>query len=530
MLRWAAFALRPLTINEIAEAVLINEDEDLPTNELPDVVDDDYIGSEILDLCSPLLEVRRLNSELEAGKQTVHLAHFTVKQFLVGRLPTGVWQNETLRASNERIQHTMLARSCLWYIQSRQAWQNNAYGSPCQKAFRDYSATAWHTHVKSGVSLDRDSHTSENIHKFMNEAHPYWSAWKTWFDKQDKSQEILEDDHDSLGPPYHAIRLGLDAVAIIKIRELGSEGLLGGAYRPMLDLCCLQGLIEPVKEVLDAGVNVDTRGYASITPLYSASRNGCLALVEYLLHRGAKISVANQHGWTPINSAANQGHLEIVKLLLERGSDITVATNDGQTPLSYAAESEHEALFHLLFENNAAALSIPDILGRTPIVHAIRGGRSSIFDFILMYQGTDVNSQDHYGSTVLSLAARFGRSAMVQQLLALPTVDVWSADIFGFTALSWARSQGHDDITQSIAKRCESYDTCMTETAIPIVRRNVSTGTDFCDLCLAELGETWYGCNSCFEGFAICSDCRKLGAYCLVHCHDLVTIQQEQNR
>ncbi|KAK4105359.1 hypothetical protein N658DRAFT_503520 [Parathielavia hyrcaniae] len=118
LLRWAAFALRPLTIDEITEAVLIDEDcEALPTHELPDAIDDEYIGSEILGFCGPLLEVRGSHPVSAAGNQTVHLAHFTIREFLVRRLPTGgIWQNENLRASNERIQHTILARSCLWQL------------------------------------------------------------------------------------------------------------------------------------------------------------------------------------------------------------------------------------------------------------------------------------------------------------------------------------------------------------------------------------------------------------------------------
>ncbi|KAL2196937.1 prion-inhibition and propagation-domain-containing protein [Corynascus similis CBS 632.67] len=107
LLRWAAFALRPLTVDEIVEAVLIDEDcEDLPTNELPDAIDDDYIGTEILELCAPLLEVRGSHLAPAVGSRTLHLTHFTVREFLVKRLPAGaIWQNENLRASNEYMQH-----------------------------------------------------------------------------------------------------------------------------------------------------------------------------------------------------------------------------------------------------------------------------------------------------------------------------------------------------------------------------------------------------------------------------------------
>jgi hypothetical protein len=48
ILRWTAFALRPLTISEITEALLIVDNdncEDLSVDELPDTIDEDYISS-----------------------------------------------------------------------------------------------------------------------------------------------------------------------------------------------------------------------------------------------------------------------------------------------------------------------------------------------------------------------------------------------------------------------------------------------------------------------------------------------------
>ncbi|KXH60745.1 hypothetical protein CSAL01_09370 [Colletotrichum salicis] len=52
LLRWAAFALRPLAAAEITEAVLVNDvDDEYPSAELPDRVDDEYTDSEILYPC-----------------------------------------------------------------------------------------------------------------------------------------------------------------------------------------------------------------------------------------------------------------------------------------------------------------------------------------------------------------------------------------------------------------------------------------------------------------------------------------------
>ncbi|KAI8689143.1 hypothetical protein NCS55_00170400 [Fusarium keratoplasticum] len=90
LLRWTAFALRPLTINEITEAALILESEDLPLEDLPDAVDDDYVNSEIVGLCGPLLEVRNDPADPSLGRRTVHLPHFSVRQYL-RQLPTPDW-------------------------------------------------------------------------------------------------------------------------------------------------------------------------------------------------------------------------------------------------------------------------------------------------------------------------------------------------------------------------------------------------------------------------------------------------------
>ncbi|KAK4173963.1 hypothetical protein QBC36DRAFT_313395 [Triangularia setosa] len=246
LLSWAVFAMRPLTVDEITEAVLIvQDDEDLLADELPDTVDDDYIENEIRKLCSLLLEIRNSHPESTLGSQTVHLAHFTIRQFLVGRLPIrDIWQNVGLRASNEQIQHTILARPCLWYVQSRQTWEDgaNVHGSPFQRALRNYVAEFWHAHVKSGVSIKRELATMKRVLEFMSEAHACWDAWRKWLDTHDEeTKQEVQDEKIQPGLPYYALKLGLDAVAVCHIRKFKHEQSVNCTGRSVLDLCCVQG-------------------------------------------------------------------------------------------------------------------------------------------------------------------------------------------------------------------------------------------------------------------------------------------------
>ncbi|KAK1579336.1 prion-inhibition and propagation-domain-containing protein, partial [Colletotrichum navitas] len=127
LLRWAAFSVRPLTVFEITGAVLVNEDcDDLPLDEFPDSVDDDYVDSEILGLCGSLIEVQ--GSQSPAGWRKVHLTHFSVKEYLLFKIPsrgTVLIANEKLRAVNESIESTALAKLCLQYIRFPRVWDSS---------------------------------------------------------------------------------------------------------------------------------------------------------------------------------------------------------------------------------------------------------------------------------------------------------------------------------------------------------------------------------------------------------------------
>lgn len=66
ILRWVTFSLRSLTVLELTEALAVVDDDDNCENScdgfqldlLPDEYDQDYVDDQILDLCSPFLELR----------------------------------------------------------------------------------------------------------------------------------------------------------------------------------------------------------------------------------------------------------------------------------------------------------------------------------------------------------------------------------------------------------------------------------------------------------------------------------------
>ena len=88
LLRWTVFAARPLTVLEMTEALAVREDDsdNLQSEEIPDVVDDEYINDEILDLCGSLVEIRDAGPEKHPKDKTVGLVHHSVREFLLSRI------------------------------------------------------------------------------------------------------------------------------------------------------------------------------------------------------------------------------------------------------------------------------------------------------------------------------------------------------------------------------------------------------------------------------------------------------------
>ncbi len=100
--------------------------------------------------------------------------------------------------------------------------------------------------------------------------------------------------------------------------------------------------------MLDAGADIDAKGYLGRTPLMTAAEHGHSSVVKVLLEHGAGLE-RRLNGETALFYAARSGSLECVRLLLEHGADLEAATPAGDNALSvaYANHNAHTML-HLL--------------------------------------------------------------------------------------------------------------------------------------------------------------------------------------
>ena len=78
----------------------------------------------------------------------------------------------------------------------------------------------------------------------------------------------------------------------------------------------LSGNIKAIKQHLDAGTDVNAKGWSEWTPLYRAVREGHKEVAELLIANGADVSAKNRYGKTLLDFAED----EIADLLRKHGA------------------------------------------------------------------------------------------------------------------------------------------------------------------------------------------------------------------
>lgn len=129
-------------------------------------------------------------------------------------------------------------------------------------------------------------------------------------------------------------------------------------------LAAHRGELDKVKQLLDAGADVNYRNEDSMTPLMFAVTSDHLDIVNELIRRSADITTAAMNGATALHLAANFGHIEILKKIIDTHlaelNDLNAQDNRGQTALHGAAEGGMVNSVMLLLQKGADATIVDD--------------------------------------------------------------------------------------------------------------------------------------------------------------------------
>ena len=106
----------------------------------------------------------------------------------------------------------------------------------------------------------------------------------------------------------------------------------------LLDHACDVGDTAVVEALIDAGCNVNCRGYQGDTPIMRATCEGHEEIVKKLILAGANLAKLNDLGYTALHYAASHKHIQCGILLAEAGASLSAKNDFSETPLDVGGD------------------------------------------------------------------------------------------------------------------------------------------------------------------------------------------------
>lgn len=274
----------------------------------------------------------------------------------------------------------------------------------------------------------------------------------------------LLDENGNSALDFAARENAGEVVKILLSTKEGAKQLNGNVS--ILVNASEEGALPVVRQLKEAGANVNAPDENGTTPLMAASEEGQEQVVQYLLSVGAEVNAKTKEAWTALAFAARENQPEVIQLLLAKKADLEARctyrsissygnrnkpTNltfyQGSTPLMVAIEENAVESVKILLENRAnanitigkAKLEIPanydwkaayainpndpnaalkpeyNTQGWTPLMEAAEQGNETIIK-LLLAAGADTNAKTSTGLTAVSVAQKAGNAAIVQLL------------------------------------------------------------------------------------------------------------------
>lgn len=469
-LQWLAYSERPLSLNELAEAVVLGPERCAIHDR--DRLLDPY---QVLHICSSLVVLGNEDSqsELEEGDYVhdsgeegkfVSFAHFSVKEYITSeRIRIGPLSRFHVSLADS---HAFIAKTCLSYLlnlDSADSWPEGKSRTHILRAYPlvEYAAIYWPAHlstlkghtdheddvtVLASTLLGPESWAFFNWLRIHDPVRSICFSEKGAMDSEEGSTGVWF--HDEFYPPplYYASRLKLPGLAQSLLDKGADVNRIGGDVHTALHAACAADYIMPshvagdpsletMKVLLDRGAEVDIKNDENCTPLYECIFREKWSEARLLVDRGANVNLMSDWGCTPLNTAIRRGHEDMVRLLVDKGADVEAVRSvieGGGTVL--------HTVLNGLDKREEYSLPFDDVYLR-------------ITEFLLEH-GANVDAEKQNGCTVLHGAARQANEAMVQLLLGKgAAIDAKSGD--GQTALHMVAHLWHDIAVEELWIRRE---------------------------------------------------------------------------
>ena len=464
-LRWLTFAYTPLSVQELAEALVVSLDQTQPAfseEDLPRNIDAEYIDGEIKNLCGSLIELREDTKDLGPQSTTVRLVHASVHDFLVSKLPLPSFVGSNPGYSYlSTAQHAQLAAQCIRFLDCAETWVST---SQTPLSFTKYAAVSWFRHFQdSGKDFGP---ITTLVNNFMRRGNPNFARWRVLYEER-----RISNTRKPGTSFYYACLFGL-VPAMDFLRN--SEGLLdlnvrGGEYCTPLQAVCSTGDNEAFDRLIHWKADVTVRGGRFGNAFNAAAYHNRIDMMKSLVARESAPHTLRTEMHGAMTTAAGQGHIEIVEFLLHQGANIGLLQSYSlymqsrsqmvlwrlASPLHAATASRHLNVVTLLVEHGAD-VDLQDLDETTALHIAVKKNSLEIVELLLHYNANP--NLTGYDGGALRLAARHGHLNIAMQLIERKAIlDL--QDPLGRTPLHEAAENGHVKVVQYLCTRGADINT-----------------------------------------------------------------------
>ncbi|KAF5510909.1 Ankyrin-3 [Colletotrichum siamense] len=448
LLQFIVYAERPMTLKEAVEIVATNVEDQRPHFDVSCRVFDD---NDILSHCPSLVSVIDVHDDGDVT-QELHLAHFSVKEYLLLR--------EDFHHMNASI---AITTSCLVYLRDIEGhrWRLKkdfplaTYAAQCLMNFAAVAEVS--ENVATLIVTFLQSEKTFQRWNFLYEADLEWVSYL---------------DIPKGSRLYYACIAGLLKVATSMINAgLDVNAQQGGIHGNPLQAASYHGHLDIVQLLLDNEADVNAQGGKCGNALQAASLNGHLGIVELLLDKNASMdSQSGTHG-NALQAASCGGHLQIVQLLLENDADVAARGGCYGNALHAASANGHSDIVGLLLSKHTSS----NVQGRIyddALTAAVRQGHIRIVEKLLE-SNADPSTPASYNEMAIEVACSNGHFNIAQLLLE-GVHDLEPQNGFYTGALRAACARGRQDMVQLLFDK--SADIYAHENIIGSLLQSASIG------------------------------------------------------
>ncbi|KAA8893974.1 ankyrin repeat-containing domain protein [Sphaerosporella brunnea] len=410
ILQWVTWAMRPLTLEELAIAIAIRTDMS-SLSEIEDDIETD--PRKVLRLIfGPMLKI-----EVD---DTVHLVHQSAKDFLIGGNLLSAFRLSSLECN------LRLAESCLTYLSFKE----------CEAGPVD-AIHIWRPNVRPRIE------SRQRKLRFLNYSAIHWPNHTRQTDQENNAQRRLSGTFRKLAESRPKIALAYQILCFSRHR--------GFVETAPLQIAASLGLVAFVNDLLEVGANVNAQGGYYRNALQAAAATGeNEAVVRLLIEKGADVNAQGGEYGNALLAAIGNGHEAVIRLLVEKGADVNAQGGEYGNALLAAIGNGHEAVIRLLVEKGADVNAQDGFYGNA-LQAAARKGNEAVIR-LLIEKGADVNSQGGKYGNALQAAAWKGNEAVIR-LLIEKGADVNAQGGEYGNALLAAIGNGHEAVIRLLVEK-----------------------------------------------------------------------------